>query len=333
MGMMGDTTGSAQDSSLGSGSIWTGGDSMSYRFPMLDNLEPIAPMDRLHTALGPNTLEGNWMDAMYVPAYLNPDAFPTVHGKGCKCKMPKKGKDIECKCKESKTKQKDHYTWLKDTPIPGTDKYKLEPADITYRSGNYFEPIPKGGIVAPADVMPPHRYPNQALADRIFPLPASAREDRLPVRYARYIDQVQARSEECDTVSKHCTHKCAPGDKVVAAIGNTRVDAKVLKTFVGEAILIEFSPAEAKGVKDTAKCAVDSACTVFRLCKPEGKPCTQMKDVDSHNWAGRLVRKHVCPKGSKVCGTIQQTIMSNMLEKDGKACKAAPKSIKKPPAR
>lgn len=330
MGTMGDFMGNKQDNTLET-SMWNGGDSMSYTFPFLDNQEPIAPMDRLHAALGPNTFKGDWMKPMYVPAYLNPDAFPTVHGKGCNCTMAKEDKPIKCECGKSKDKMKDHYTWLKSTPVVGTDKYKLEPADISYRSGDYWQPRPRGGIVAPADVMPLGKYPNQAPADHIFPLPASAIEDRMPVRYARYIDQVQARSEECDTVSKKCTVPCSPGDEVVVAIGNTRLPAAVTKTFVGNAVMVEFAPAAAAKAKATTDCPVEAACTAFRICRAPAKPCVAMEDKDSHNWAGRLVRHHVCPKGTQVCGKISQVVIASLLTKGGKACRAAAKEIKKPP--
>jgi len=108
---------------------------MALNFPFLDNLEPIAPMDRLHTALGTDSESGHYLNPVYVPKYLNPDAFPTVAGKGCNCSMPTPDNDkIECTC--GKNGAEAHYTWLKTVPVSGTNNYTLEPADITYRGGD-----------------------------------------------------------------------------------------------------------------------------------------------------------------------------------------------------
>jgi len=318
MGALGDS-GSAADGTLARSPFGRG---MSYNFPYLDNLEPIAPMDRLHAALGKDSESGHYLDPVYVPKYLNPDSFPVVAGKGCNCSMPTADHPkIECSCGGADAK--DHYTWLKDSPVLGTNNFTLEPADITYRGGNYWGPKTRGGLVAPADVMPTNRYPLQALGDHVWPLPASSQEDRLPVRYARYLDQVQDRSLECDTISERCTTPCKPGDEVVASVGNTIFTAKIVKAYVGNAVQLEFAPPLAEGNKDTADCPVEASCSAFRFCIGDSLPhCVHAKEIDSKNWAGRLVRKHGCPKGTKVCTVVSQVVMATMLKKDGKACKA-----------
>jgi len=298
-------------------------DGMAGRFTMLDNLEPTAPMDRLHAALGEDSEPGHFMDPVYVPEYLNPDGFPTVAGKGCMCSMPNdKNKKIACSC--GKKDDKDHYTWLKESPVLGTSNFTLQPADITYPSGNYWGPKTRDGLVAPMDTLPTDRYPLQAKSEKIWPLPASAQEDRIPVRYARYMDQVQDRTLECDTVSKRCVVECKPGDEVVATIGNTVFNAKVVKTFEGNAAQIQFTPSLAEG-KDAAteECPMAAACSAFRYCKGSDQHCTHVKDQDSRNWAGRLIRKHTCPEGTKACKVVNQVVMATMLKKGDKACKAA----------
>jgi len=316
--------------------VWTSG-SMALNFPFLDNLQPVAPMDRVHNGDG---VAG--MDPAYISKHINPDAFPTVTGKGCMCKRATASDEkIECDCgKHSAT---DHYTWLKDTPVPGTNNYTLTPADITYREGDYWHPQHKGGIVSPADRLPADSYPNQAALDKIWPIPASAAGDRIGIKYARYMDQVQDAIEECDSISKKCTVPCKPGDTVVVTMGNTAFSANIIKAFVGNAVEIEFIPfgAPSPSGPSTAPapaaapfpvlsyvpmtdCPLQASCTAFRFCKApySSTQCVGMKDIQSHNWAGTLTTKHECPAGTQVCKTVKQVIMGTMLKKNGKACKA-----------
>jgi len=304
--------GSSHDATLDS-NMWTA-DSQSNKFPFLDDLNPVAPMDSLHHGDGAYDL-----DPVHVSEYVNPDAFPTVAGKGCKCEHATKASPrIKCEC--GKKGSKDHYTWLKDTPVTGTNKYTLEPADITYRGGNYWEPSVKAGIASPADRLPEKNYPNVAPGDVIFPLPASADADRVGIKYARYMDQVQARKGECDTISEGCTVACKPGDDVVFEIGNTNANAKVAKAFVGNAMQVTVTPTAPAGAP-TVPCAIADACSPFRYCKgPKG--CVAMKDIQTHNWQGRLITAHACPAGTKVCATISQVVSATMLKKGDKTCKA-----------
>merc|ERR1719482_96357 len=209
---------------------------MKYNFPFLDNMEPVAPMDRVNNGDGVADL-----DPKYISKYQNPHMFPVVHGNGCECQKPEKPEDkLKCDC--GKTKKDDHYTWLKDTPVPGTNKYTLEPADITYRQGNYWDPEHRQGMVAPADALSTENYPNQAPGNKIFPLPAAALGDRIGVRFARYIDQVHDKASECDKVSSECTVKCGPGDKVVIIDGNFRSNATVKAIHAANVLLVEMVP-------------------------------------------------------------------------------------------
>lgn len=321
LGDNGDKVDSTMDRSLVLGS------SMAYDFNILDNLEPTAPMDRLHAALGKDSdYGGHWLNPIYVPPYLNPDAFPTVAGKGCNCSMATAANPkIECSCGENGADA--HYTWLKDTPVLGTNNYTLEPADITYPSGDYWGPKTKDGLIAPADVLPTKKYPNQALADRIWPLPVSAADDRIGIRFSRYMDQVNARAAECDTISEKCTVPCKPGDEVIVVEGNLIFKGKIIKAFVGNAMQVEFavSPGDMNAETDSTDCPIETTCSAFRYCKkPDEALCTtHLKDKDHHNWKGDIVRKHVCPDGYKVCKTVNEIVMASMLKKGGKACKAA----------
>jgi hypothetical protein len=318
MGAFGND-GSMYDSTLDR-DFWKS-DGMSLNFPFLDNMRPIAPMDRVHDGDGAYD-----MDPAYVAEFQNPDAFPTVVGSGCTCTRPD-GAEIECDCGDegayNKTRN-DHYTWLKDTPIVGTDNYTLTPADITYRAGNYWQPEHPGGIVAPADRLPAAHYPNQAPPDRIWPLPASAAGDRVGIKYARYMDQVHHRMQECDKISKRCTVACRPGDDVILALGNTGINARVVRSFVGNAIQVEFVPAAAASSGFTSSCTIEHHCTAFRFCKgPQSSACVAMQESDSHNWRHQLVVKHACPSGTQVCATVNQVVLADHLQKDGKACKAS----------
>jgi len=313
MGEYGDD-GSKHDSTLDH-NVWFG-DSMNYDFPFLDNMKPVAPMDRLSSGDG-----AYGMDAHYISEYINPDAFPVVHGSGCMCKSATKpGEKIECNC--GNHSDNDHYTWLKDTPVHGTNNFTLTPADITYRAGNYWSPQHEDGLVAPADRMPIDQYPNQAPPNHVWPLPVSAHGDRIRIKYTRYIDQVHAKAEECGPNEKDCTVPCKPGDSVVMALGNTRVNnVKVIKSFVGNAVQVELVPSAAATAKETTSCKLQDACTTFRFCKGDSH-CVVQKEIDSHSWTSALVRKNECPEGTKVCKTVNQVVMANILQKDGKYCRA-----------
>mmetsp|Transcript_89935 Transcript_89935/g.142093 ORF Transcript_89935/g.142093 Transcript_89935/m.142093 type:complete len:527 (+) Transcript_89935:75-1655(+) len=242
---------------------------------------------------------------------------------------PDPSQKIECVC--GKNGKHDQYTWFKTTVL-GNGKFSLTPADVSYGSGDYWSPTPKDGLHAPADRLPYTSYPNQAPSDYIRRIPATASEDRIAFKYARYIDQIADSAAECDTVSDACTTDCRPGDAIEAAIGNKRLAATVTKAYVGNAIEVQFSPSHGATQQDGIDCATQAACTPFRFCKPDGpQPCVPVKDVDSHNWAGTLVRSHQCPKGTQVCKTVKMVVSATYAKKDGKTCKA--NFAKLPPAR
>jgi len=308
------------------------GDSMSYQFRVLDDFDPMAPMDRIETPLAANTLTGNFLSPLYVPGYLKPDSFPVKSNFSCNCQArdPKdpNSRDV-CTCSGENAKDVPHFHYAKSTPIAGTRNYTLTAADTTFSKGDYWYPKIHGGIVAPKDRMPTDRYPNQATGDEVSPLPAQAREDRVALKYARYIDQVAARSEECDTVSPQCTVPCRPGDQVTAELGNMMIASVIQRTMVGNSALIDFQPAAAAGFKGAlAECPLQAACSNSRMCfDPSQKTCQMMSEWNSREWNGDLRIGFKCPDGTSPCRTVSMIVLASNLRKDGKACKAAPEKV------
>jgi hypothetical protein len=330
-------------------SIWRG-DSSANNFRFMDDLEPVAPMDKVGgKVVGSAT--GGFRDALYIPPYLYPDAFPTVEGPTCTCREPKEvppteaqeelsenvakslGVDVselpqpiyarggnKCKCDGG---GEGTFHWVK-LEAAGGRNYTLTPADTTYNAGNYWEPKVRGGLVAPEDRMTAKDYPLQAKGDRVMPLPAMAKEDRIKVKFAKYIDQLEARSRECDTVSKACTTPCRPGDNVTLVLGNTELGAEVISTHVGNALRVEFIPTAARDAAKTVPCPVTAGCSAFRIChRPGTYDCVEQKDKKTHDYQGLLKTRHVCPRRFSLCSYVQEIVTATYAKKDGKACVSA----------
>mmetsp|Transcript_26341 Transcript_26341/g.87292 ORF Transcript_26341/g.87292 Transcript_26341/m.87292 type:complete len:441 (+) Transcript_26341:90-1412(+) len=341
------------------------GQSQSLDFRPMDDLEPTAPMDGVNppgivSILSPEPLDAEHHNSMYVPPYRNPDAFPVVNGPECLCTkppvlpptdeqnewakevakqlgvrmsdLPKPMSDeghIKCSCDENGAQFP--HDWSKMEPITGTQNFKLFPADSTYPDGNYWSPAPKGGLVAPADVMSMENYPVQGPADRIQYLPAMAREDRVGLKFARYIDQVEKRSLDCDGdgISARCTTPCRPGDQVTAELGLRRFEASVLSTRINGMIIISFATPFAKGFLGTVPCPLRAACSAFRACLQPGRWCVQREGVYTRDHLGNLELALKCPGEAQICGSIEQVVSGKFLRKDGKLCRAA-RGSKKP---
>lgn len=307
--------------------LWTGGDGVQYQFRTMDNLEPVAPMDQIAPpgAEGggevTNQVTAGTKKALYVPPYMNADPFPVVMGSNCTCTLPANtSKDADCNCGNSS----DHHSkWMTMEPGPSPGDYVLTPADITYASGNYWHPrIHPGGIVAPEDKLPPQYYPVLAPSDHFKPLPAVAREDRLMSKFARYVDQVEARSRECDGISENCTVLCKKGDKVNASIGNTLVnDAEILKTLVGNAMVLKFTTHEGKGNPKAVDCGAGAGCSVFRMCRKGDGGCVDHEDKSTYDWAGMLHQKVQCPAGTVPCKSVQQLVTARGAFKGKDPCR------------
>merc|ERR1719240_1138929 len=123
---------------------------------------------------GSDKLTGEELESLYraygkekVQQYLNKAAATASHH--------------HCVCKENTD---GGYRYERAVPVFNSSKYILEPADATYGAGNYWQPTPKGGIVAPAERLPIKGYPLQASADELRLLPAASIEDRIDTRFA-----------------------------------------------------------------------------------------------------------------------------------------------------
>jgi len=321
--------------------IWKG-DSMAYDFGRLDDLEPVAPFDKIGSSTEVDSRTGHdksereevagSLQALHVPPYLYPDAFPSGSGASgdhkCLCSLPEDAsKNAVCECANSagtvNGEEAPHQIhWMNVDPVHNTNSYTLTAADTTYSSGDYWHPKLKGGLVAPADRLPKNRYPNQAPMDEIHPLPATARKDQLAVRFGKYIDQVEARSRECDKVSKKCTVPCGLNDEVLAHIGNSVAKATIVKAHAGQALTIRFIPQAARG-QPGPSCVAQDGCTVFRPCLQPMSTCVQLKDKAFNDWSGVLRRKVECPGGTTACGSIEQMVSSTFLTKEGENCRAS----------
>jgi hypothetical protein len=276
---------------------------MDGDFRFLDDLDPVAPMDRISTVategIGQLVGTGHILSqpskaAQYVQPFLFPDAFPSVHGPNCNCQTPPvvvpsdadkqwaataakqigipvtlpnapgaRGRTI-CTC-DGKEAASSHWTITGPTNMG--QNFSLVPADATYGQGNYWHPNLAGGLAAPMDRLPPWQYPVQAPSDHIKPVPSIATEDYISRRYARYVDQLEKRKEACDKVSKRCTVPCGPGDLVVLNVGNTQLLATVASADpAGGAFVVRFTPFGAFGVAGAKSCPLQNECTAFRMC-------------------------------------------------------------------
>lgn len=314
--------------------VWSG---TQDSLRVLDDLEPVAPMDRFapsndEIAELPGSVPNS--PALYVPPYLKPDPFPTVHGPSCTCIPSAAGSDRPpaCTCKYADGRHSSNlrpptYKWTKIDAVPGTREYVVSAADPTYPNGDYWRPtVLGGGVVAPLDKMPEEHYPAQAPRDLVRPMPTVAREDTVWPRYTKYLDQVEARSRNCDRISAECTTPCYPGDVVEIALGNVKFMSKISRAFIGNAVSISYAPGLSNG--QTKVCGLNEGCTVFRPCYSGGdKPCVALRDKKTHNFAGNLMTSTSCPMFTTLCQTVDQIIDASFATKivDGVpwACRAA----------
>jgi hypothetical protein len=294
--------------------VWQG-QSKANDFRVMDDLEPVAPFDRLTIPdvhlqaareenseyptdlLGPDPTAAD-QDGLFVPPYLRPDAFPTV----------------------SKTE----YHFVKAVPIHGTTQVEYRPADTSYSSGDYWQPDVRGGIVAPADRMPADQYPVQAGKDAIHLVPTTARKDRIPDKFARYVDQVEARFQECDEISFNCTTPCVHGDRVVMQLGNTETPVNILSAHIGNMLRVKYQSAAAATSTATPSvpCSFESGCTLFRPCRPRTLPppgqrsvCSETKVVHEKSPFGDFMQHWQCPAGYDPCSSIEVVIKATYLKK------------------
>jgi len=336
-------------------SAWNGA---SNAFHFLDNMMPIAPMDSVApasrvTTLGVEPLPGEHHNSLYLRPYYHVDPFPTVSGGFCNCEIPPdsppteedhdwaksvakqlgmsvqdlpkpmtgKGK-LKCTCTGEDGHKGDSFHWARTEPIPGTHNFTISPADLTYPAGNYWAPELKDGLIAPEDRLPLKDYPVQARADRITQLPAVAQEDRLDSKFVRYMDQVAAKALECegDGVSERCVTDCRPGDRVVAQLGSTLLDAMIVSSHVGGSAIIQYTPAPAREAKSTVPCPIEAGCSPFRICRRLNSWCIEREAKHPRDFLGNMDLVLQCPAGTAVCSAIQQLVGGKSLKKGGKTC-------------
>lgn len=215
--------------------------------------------------------------------------------------------------------------------------------DYTYHRGTYWYPRPgtagpgeidryfphrrdkSGGVVAPEDklekgnevsayplIAPANRFGERAMDTGILPPPAP--EDVIGYRFARYIDQVHDRIQECDRYSKNCTVPCTMGHNVTIVLNNIHFPARVLEAKPGNLLSIQYQPVHTRkcmrrgncpsGMVD---CKIEDACSEFRPCHtPKG--CLAMKDVSSLDYNNNLLSKVKCPTNSNLCSQIVQDV-------------------------
>eukprot|EP00929_Paragymnodinium_shiwhaense_P070510 TRINITY_DN35701_c0_g1_i1.p1 TRINITY_DN35701_c0_g1~~TRINITY_DN35701_c0_g1_i1.p1 ORF type:complete len:504 (+),score=112.63 TRINITY_DN35701_c0_g1_i1:155-1666(+) len=355
---------------------------MAQDFRKMDDLEPVAPMDTIDVSkrfkLGGYGFGGGtdltidsepvpasgrgFSDALYVPPYMRPDAFPNANGQMCACGQEKSGggdtvKNVVCNCTASDGSEE----FVTMEPMFNSSNFSLVPADMTYSNGNYWPPYVKDSIVAPSDQLRVKDYPIQAPADENPVVPTTARKDKIDPRFARYIDQVEARSRECDNVSPDCTVECKAGDEVHLKVGNIKAKAKVTAATAPDMITIEFvpgptqeaikeaareaarkaaegpapaaapapgpapgpAPAPAPGPAPMVNCPMSATCSAFEVCYQEGQPCIAQSVEQYQDFAGQIKHRFFCPDGFQLCGKVEQMVVASYTEKDGKACRPA----------
>eukprot|EP00927_Polykrikos_kofoidii_P079224 TRINITY_DN76000_c0_g1_i1.p1 TRINITY_DN76000_c0_g1~~TRINITY_DN76000_c0_g1_i1.p1 ORF type:complete len:413 (+),score=51.23 TRINITY_DN76000_c0_g1_i1:71-1309(+) len=302
--------------------------SMATHFRVLDDLEPVAPMDSVAWGGGVSgpVVEQHFSahgmkDAVYVPPYLRPDAFPTIFGEHCDCGKSQEGLDfVNCTCTGGDGLESAKFRRM--IPVYNSSDFKLVPADMTYSGGDYFGPHIHDSLAAPHDRLPIADYPLQARADAVNLVPAAAREDRISTKFARYIDQVEKRSRDCDNVSPECTVPCKAGDNVILTVGNMFGNATVVSAHVGNALTVKTVTSDSS---DGVPCAANVGCTIFRPCLAQGMPCFEKQPTMYKDFMGNLrTGNSVCPEGTKPCSSIEQMVSATFATKGGKACQAAP---------
>jgi len=235
---------------------------------------------------------------------------------------------------ENRPQMEQSFHYYRRIPVfNSSTQYAMQPADVTYSNGNYWMPRVVGGLVAPFDRLPLNMYPLQAPADEAKMVPVAARGDRLAYRFARYMDQVEDRSKECDNVSPDCTEDCIPGDQVTMTMGSLSSQAKVVTTHVGNMVTVEFVPTAANARPDRTgpSCLAGAGCSLFKVCYMAGMPCAPEEDKQYFDYLHNLQHNRTCPDGFKICGKIQQMVEASYLKKNGRACRAAVATTTLPP--
>eukprot|EP00434_Breviolum_minutum_P015559 symbB.v1.2.013702.t1/scaffold974.1/size359025/9 len=297
--------------------------------PFLDDLEPIAPLDAVGTAgngheivdAGIPRQGGARRPALYVPPYLYPDAFPSTASDRCRCEAPKKeeltkedklwarevAKQLglplaqvmeprdfrgvaHCDCGNAPTAGQ-VFRYVKST-AENSSVFTLEGADPTFPFGSYWEPevVNSAGLVAPGDALQKHQFPLQAPFDEVDQdKEIYAKHDRIPLKYARYFDQLESRLPEC----QDCTSACTAGDQVLFQLGNLQRNATVVLAAGANAAQIEFLT----GLEGGA-CPVEAGCSMLRVCTSQNP---------SSGWQSGSDEVHLYCEASKALDALTET--------------------------
>jgi len=338
-----------------------GGKEVRAHSPFMDDLEPVAPLDQLAepgaiSAAGVPRQGGARRPALYVPPYLYPDAFPASAKDVCHCDAPKEEKltkeeeiwaaevakqlnlplaqvmhpsDFKgvahCDCGRSKPANGRVFRYVRSAATANSSGFTLQGADPTFPHGSYWEPevVNSGGLMAPGDRLRPEDLPPQAPYDEVDLDENLAEHDRIPKKFAKYLDQVESH-RGCDGSMESCTSLCSAGDSVLLDLGNAQREAQVLGTSAGNALEIEF----ATGLEGEI-CDVDAGCSLFRVCAPQpglgarSLRCGVQESEEKINWKGHVERHFSCPKNTVACKRVRQVVQGLFLRKEGKPCQAA----------
>lgn len=321
----------------------------------------VAPAGRPTAA---STGGGNRRPAIFVPPYLYPDAYPKAASDVCNCKVPEEkpltpeeqswaeevaasmGLPLSqvlgpretigvttCDCGSASSSKGQVWRWVKRTPWANGTGFTLESRDPTFPNGDYWEPeffgINDGGLIAPLDASGSTDLPEQAPFDRVDPVVgAVSSADKLPPRFSRFLDQLEARKAECDHFSERCTSACKKGDEVLYTLGNTQINATIIETSAGNLAQIEYETATGKKtLAETTACPLQALCSPFRPCvafDAAGAPtrCEQVQVEIKPLWNDGYLSLASCSNTTTVCKTIQQQVQATYLRKDGKVCRA-----------
>lgn len=330
--------------------------------PFIDDLEPVAPLDAVAApgavaAAGIPRQGGARRPALYVPPYLYPDAFPASAKDICHCDAPKEEKltkeeelwaaevakqlnlplsqvmhptDFKgiahCDCGAAEKADGRVFRYVK-TQATNSSGFTVAGADPTFPHGSYWEPeaVDASGLMAPADQLRPEDLPPQAPFDEVDLASNLAQHDKIPKKIAKYLDQVESRSSNCDDPTKPCSADCSAGDAVSFELGNTRRAATVLATAAGNALEIEFATGLAAG----DVCAAEAGCSLFRVCAPKPglgaaapRQCVAQDSDERLSWQGHIERHFQCPENTAGCKRVRQVVQGLYLRKEGKPCRA-----------
>jgi len=316
-------------------------------FRMLDDLNPTAPFDQTGNPIEPSSVAGGWDAAQVFPAYTEPEVFPNDN------------LDDESAGNDGNTA----YFYKKPVGVKYSQAghtvsdYKVLPADATWPNGQVFYPknVDQGRkdegdtrtgkhvsgasptvIVPPAERISWDELPIEANLDK---LPKSSymasgvqREDTLPKRYAKYMDQLADQKQSCenDTRQEHCVNKNCPLGQPYATVilGNTRLeDAEIQSRVDDDVFLVKVKLPNVDEEPSSDLDCSDLGCTVHQSCYRkkgvgpyESAGCSAIRMVNVFDEYMDLGYKTRCPNYHNACRTVLQQVAKGSVTFEGKVC-------------